>query len=47
VPEIAGGRITALRVLANPDKLAFAARQAGSLSRSADLSGLLLVTDDG
>ncbi len=47
VPEIAGGRITALRVLANPDKLAFAARQAGSLSRSADLSGLLLVTRDG
>jgi RNA polymerase sigma factor (sigma-70 family) len=46
VPEIADGRITAVRVLANPDKLAFAARQAGSLSRSADLSGLLLVTDD-
>jgi RNA polymerase sigma factor (sigma-70 family) len=45
VPEIADGRITALRVAANPDKLGFAARQASGLSRSADLSGLLLVTD--
>ncbi len=47
VPEIADGRMTALRVIANPDKLAFAARQASGLSRSADLSGLLLVTEDG
>jgi RNA polymerase sigma-70 factor (ECF subfamily) len=47
VPEMAGGRITALRVMANPEKIAFAARQAAGLSRSEDLSGLLLVTDDG
>ena len=47
VPELVGGRITALRVLANPDKLTFAARQASGLSRSGDLSGLLLVTNDG
>jgi RNA polymerase sigma-70 factor (ECF subfamily) len=46
VPEMAAGRITALRVMANPDKLAFAARQAAGLSRSEDLSGLLLVTND-
>jgi RNA polymerase sigma factor (sigma-70 family) len=46
VPEIAGDRITALRVMANPDRLGFAARQAAGPSRSADLSGLLLVTDD-
>jgi RNA polymerase sigma-70 factor (ECF subfamily) len=46
VPEIADGRITALRIAANPDKLRFAARQARSLSRSADLSGLLLMTDE-
>lgn len=46
VPEMAGGRITALRVMANPDKVAFAARQAARLSRSEDLSGLLLVTND-
>jgi hypothetical protein len=46
VPEIAGDRITALRVLVNPDRLGFAARQAAGLSRSADLCGLLLVTDD-
>jgi RNA polymerase sigma factor (sigma-70 family) len=45
VPEITDGRITALRVMANPDKLGFVARQAAGLSRSADLSGLLLVTD--
>jgi RNA polymerase sigma-70 factor (TIGR02957 family) len=45
VPEIADGRISALRVMANPDKLGFAARQAAGPSRSADLSGLLLVTD--
>jgi RNA polymerase sigma factor (sigma-70 family) len=46
VPEMAGGRITALRVMANPDKVAFAARQAARLSRSEDLSGLLLVAND-
>jgi DNA-binding CsgD family transcriptional regulator len=46
VPEIAGDRMTALRVMANPDRLGFAARQAAGLSRSADLSGLVLVTDD-
>ncbi len=33
VAEIAGGQIAALRVVANPDKLRFAARQAGRLSR--------------
>jgi RNA polymerase sigma factor (sigma-70 family) len=47
VPEIAGDRISALRIVGNPDKLTFAARQAESLSHSADLSGLLLVTRDG
>jgi RNA polymerase sigma-70 factor (TIGR02957 family) len=46
VPETAGDRITALRVMANPDRLGFAARQAAGLSRSADLCGLLLMTDD-
>jgi RNA polymerase sigma factor (sigma-70 family) len=46
VPEMADDRIAALRVMANPDRLGFAARQAAGLSRSADLSGLLLVTDD-
>ncbi len=46
VPEIAGGRITALRAVANPDKLWFAARQAAGLSRSAHLSGPLLVTGE-
>jgi RNA polymerase sigma-70 factor (TIGR02957 family) len=46
VPEIAGDRITALRVMANPDRLGFAARQAAGPSRSGDLSGLLLVTGD-
>jgi RNA polymerase sigma-70 factor (TIGR02957 family) len=45
VPEIAGDHITALRVMANPERLGFASRQATGLSRSADLSGLLLVTD--
>jgi RNA polymerase sigma factor (sigma-70 family) len=45
VPEIAGGRISALRAMANPDKLGFAARQAAGLSRSAGLSGPLLMTD--
>jgi RNA polymerase sigma factor (sigma-70 family) len=44
VPEITDGRITALRVVANPDKLGFAARQAAGLSRSAELSGPLFVT---
>ena len=46
VPEIAGDRISGLRVMANPERLGFAARQAAGLSRSADLSGLLLMTDD-
>jgi RNA polymerase sigma-70 factor (ECF subfamily) len=46
VPEVASGRITALRAAGNPDKLRFAARQAASLSRSERLSGLVLVTDD-
>jgi hypothetical protein len=45
VPEIADGHITALRVIANPDKLVFAARQAAGLSRSPAPSGPLLVTD--
>jgi RNA polymerase sigma-70 factor (TIGR02957 family) len=47
VPEIADGRITALRAIANPDKLCFAAGQAAELSRSAGLPGPLLMTDDG
>jgi RNA polymerase sigma factor (sigma-70 family) len=46
VPETAGDHITALRVMANPERLGFAARQAAALSRSEDLSGLLLVTGD-
>jgi hypothetical protein len=46
VPETAGAHITALRVMANPERLGFAARQAAALSRSEDLSGLLLVTGD-
>jgi RNA polymerase sigma factor (sigma-70 family) len=46
VPEISGGKITALRAAANPGKLGFAARQAGKLSHSEHLSGLVLVTDD-
>lgn len=46
IPEVAAGRITALRAAGNPDKLRFAARQAASLSRSERLSGLALVTDD-
>jgi RNA polymerase sigma factor (sigma-70 family) len=45
VPEITDGRITALRVMANPDKLGFAATQAAGLSRSAGLSGPLPMTD--
>jgi RNA polymerase sigma factor (sigma-70 family) len=44
VPEIAGDRISALRIIGNPDKLTFAARQAEGLSHSPDLSGLVLVT---
>lgn len=47
VPEVADGRISALRIIANPDKLIFAARQAENLSHSEDVSGLLLVTRDG
>lgn len=46
VPEISGGRITCLRVAANPVKLNYAATQARKLSRSEHLSGLVLVTDD-
>jgi RNA polymerase sigma factor (sigma-70 family) len=46
VPGVSGGRITALRVAANPAKLRFAAGQAANLSRSEHLSGLVLVTDD-
>jgi RNA polymerase sigma-70 factor (TIGR02957 family) len=46
VPEVTAGRIIALRAVGNPDKLAFAARQAASLSRSERLSGLVPVTDD-
>jgi hypothetical protein len=40
VLELSGGEITALRSVANPDKLRFAARQAALLSRPAPLSGL-------
>jgi RNA polymerase sigma-70 factor (TIGR02957 family) len=36
--EIADGRITSLLILANPDKLTFAARQAATLSRIRSLS---------
>jgi RNA polymerase sigma-70 factor (TIGR02957 family) len=45
VPEIAGDRITGLRVMANPDRLGFVARQAAAASRSGDLSGPFVVTD--
>jgi RNA polymerase sigma-70 factor (TIGR02957 family) len=44
LPEVGSGRVTALRVAANPDKLRFAARQAARLSRSEDLSSLVLGT---
>jgi RNA polymerase sigma factor (sigma-70 family) len=47
VPEVVGDRISGLRVVGNPDKLAFAARQAETLSRSPDLPGLVLMTRDG
>jgi len=40
VPEIAGGRIGALRIIGNPEKLAFAARQAVRMSRPTGVSGL-------
>jgi hypothetical protein len=40
VMELSGGEITALRSVANPGKLRFAARQAARLSRQEPLSGL-------
>jgi RNA polymerase sigma-70 factor (TIGR02957 family) len=39
VPEFADGRISNLRIVTNPDKLAFVARQAASLSHSGGLAG--------
>jgi hypothetical protein len=39
IPEIAGERITAVRIVANPDKLGFLADQAVRLSRSPEVSG--------
>lgn len=39
VPEIRDGEITAVRIVANPDKLRFAARQAGRLSHPTAPSG--------
>jgi RNA polymerase sigma-70 factor (TIGR02957 family) len=39
VLEISGGRITALRTIANPDKLRYAQRQAARLSHSGPLPG--------
>lgn len=39
VPEIADGRITAVRIVANPDKLRFLGDQAARLSRSPEVSG--------
>jgi len=39
VLEISGGQITALRTIANPDKLHFAARQAARLSHSGAVPG--------
>ncbi len=37
--EVVDGRIAALHVVANPDKLDFLSRQAGGLSRSGGRSG--------
>ncbi|WP_280415353.1 RNA polymerase sigma factor SigJ [Nocardia carnea] len=39
VPEIADGRLTDIRIIVNPDKLRFAARQLDGLSHSEGLSG--------
>jgi RNA polymerase sigma-70 factor (ECF subfamily) len=39
VPEFADGRITGLRIVANPDKLRFVAAQYAGLSHSRGLSG--------
>jgi len=46
VPEIAEGRIVTLRIMANPDKLGYAARQEECLSHREHLSGLVLLTTD-
>ncbi|MEV0696821.1 sigma factor-like helix-turn-helix DNA-binding protein [Saccharopolyspora sp. NPDC050389] len=39
VPEIADGRITGIRIVANPDKLRFLGAQLARLSHSGELSG--------
>ena len=40
VLEVSGGEISALRAVANPDKLRFAARQAAGLSQMESVPGL-------
>jgi RNA polymerase sigma-70 factor (TIGR02957 family) len=39
VPEIASGRVTGIRIVANPDKLQFVSEQAARLSQSGEPSG--------
>jgi len=39
VPEIAGGRITGIRIVANPEKLRFVSEQVARLSHSGESSG--------
>lgn len=39
VPEIASGRVTGIRIFANPDKLKFVSEQAARLSQSGEPSG--------
>jgi RNA polymerase sigma-70 factor (ECF subfamily) len=39
VPEVAGGRISALRIVSNPAKLAFVGNQAAGLSRFGGVAG--------
>jgi len=39
IPAVDDDRITAVHIIANPDKLRFAARQAAGLSRSEGLPG--------